>query len=176
MYQNLQLEIITKANELKELFVKYHQSYVTAESLTAGFIAASIVEVPGASAYFEGGFVTYSNELKEDVLNVSKDTIKEHGAVSKETAVQMTEGALNRARLATIAVAVSGIAGPDGGTPTKPVGTVWMSVQKRGDRAVPLCLHLKGDREEIRLKTTLCALKGIIAMTKGESLDFDTKF
>ncbi len=167
MIKILQDEIMQTASDLKELFPKYHQIYVTAESLTAGEIASSIVKIPGSSSYFEGGFVTYSNELKHDILGVKTETLKEFGAVSEEVVKQMTQGALNKATKATIAVAVSGIAGPDGGTPTKPVGTVWMAVQKRGEESRATLLQLQGSRDEIRLQTTLHALKALIELTKA---------
>ena len=165
MIKNLQDEIMQAALDLKELFPKYHQIYVTAESLTAGEIASSIVKIPGSSSYFEGGFVTYSNELKHDILGVKNETLNEFGAVSEAVVKQMTQGALNRATKATIAVAVSGIAGPDGGTLTKPVGTVWMAVQRRGDESRATLLQLHGSRDEIRLQTTLHALKALIETT-----------
>ena len=165
MIKNLQDEIMQAALDLKELFPKYHQIYVTAESLTAGEIASSIVKIPGSSSYFEGGFVTYSNELKHDILGVKIETLKEFGAVSEAVVKQMTNGALNRATKATIAVAVSGIAGPDGGTPTKPVGTVGMAVQRRGEESRATLLQLHGSRDEIRLQTTLHALKALIETT-----------
>ena len=165
MIKNLQDEIMQAASDLKELFPKYHQIYVTAESLTAGEIASSIVKIPGSSSYFEGGFVTYSNELKHDILGVKIETLNEFGAVSEAVVKQMTNGALNRATKATIAVAVSGIAGPDGGTLTKPVGTVWMAVQRRGEESRATLLQLHGSRDEIRLQTTLHALKALIETT-----------
>ena len=165
MIMILQDEIMQAALDLKELFPKYHQIYVTAESLTAGEIASSIVKIPGSSSYFEGGFVTYSNELKHDILGVKNETLNEFGAVSEAVVKQMTNGALNRATKATIAVAVSGIAGPDGGTPTKPVGTVWMAVQRRGEESRATLLQLHGSRDEIRLQTTLHALKALIETT-----------
>ena len=165
MIKNLQDEIMQAALDLKELFPKYHQIYVTAESLTAGEIASSIVKIPGSSSYFEGGFVTYSNELKHDILGVKNETLNEFGAVSEAVVKQMTNGALNKATKATIAVAVSGIAGPDGGTPTKPVGTVWMAVQRRGEESCATLLQLHGSRDEIRLQTTLHALKALIETT-----------
>lgn len=165
MIKNLQDEIMQVASDLKELFPKYHQIYVTAESLTAGEIASSIVKIPGSSSYFEGGFVTYSNELKHDILGVKIETLNEFGAVSEAVVKQMTQGALNRATKATIAVAVSGIAGPDGGTLTKPVGTVWMAVQRRGEESRATLLQLHGSRDEIRLQTTLHALKALIETT-----------
>ena len=165
MIKNLQDEIMQAASDLKELFPKYHQIYVTAESLTAGEIASSIVKIPGSSSYFEGGFVTYSNELKHDILGVKNETLNEFGAVSEPVVKQMTQGALNKATKATIAVAVSGIAGPDGGTLTKPVGTVWMAVQRRGEESRATLLQLHGSRDEIRLQTTLHALKALIETT-----------
>lgn len=165
MIMILQDEIMQAALDLKELFPKYHQIYVTAESLTAGEIASSIVKIPGSSSYFEGGFVTYSNELKHDILGVKIETLNEFGAVSEAVVKQMTLGALNRATKATIAVAVSGIAGPDGGTLTKPVGTVWMAVQRRGEESRATLLQLHGSRDEIRLQTTLHALKALIETT-----------
>ena len=165
MIKNLQDEIMQAASDLKELFPKYHQIYVTAESLTAGEIASSIVKIPGSSSYFEGGFVTYSNELKHDILGVKNETLNEFGAVSEAVVKQMTNGALNKATKATIAVAVSGIAGPDGGTPTKPVGTVWMAVQRRGEESCATLLQLQGSRDEIRMQTTLHALKALIETT-----------
>ena len=165
MIKNLQDEIMQAASDLKELFPKYHHIYVTAESLTAGEIASSIVKIPGSSSYFEGGFVTYSNELKHDILGVKIETLNEFGAVSEAVVKQMTQGALNRATKATIAVAVSGIAGPDGGTLTKPVGTVWMAVQRRGGESRATLLQLHGSRDEIRLQTTLHALKALIETT-----------
>ena len=167
MIKNLQDEIMQAASDLKELFPKYHQIYVTAESLTAGEIASSIVKIPGSSSYFEGGFVTYSNELKHDILGVKIETLNEFGAVSEAVVKQMTQGALNRATKATIAVAVSGIAGPDGGTLTKPVGTVWMAVQRRGEESRATLLQLHGSRDEIRLQTTLHALKALIELSKA---------
>ena len=165
MIKNLQDEIMQAALDLKEFFPKYHQIYVTAESLTAGEIASSIVKIPGSSSYFEGGFVTYSNELKHDILGVKNETLNEFGAVSEPVVKQMTQGALNKATKATIAVAVSGIAGPDGGTLTKPVGTVWMAVQRRGGESRATLLQLHGSRDEIRLQTTLHALKALIETT-----------
>ena len=165
MIKNLQDEFMQAALDLKELFPKYHQIYVTAESLTAGEIASSIVKIPGSSSYFECGFVTYSNELKHDILGVKIETLNEFGAVSEAVVKQMTQGALYRATKATIAVAVSGIAGPDGGTLTKPVGTVWMAAQRRGEESRATLLQLHGSRDEIRLQTTLHALKALIETT-----------
>jgi nicotinamide-nucleotide amidase len=103
----------------------------TAESCTGGLIAASLAAVPGASASLERGFVTYSNEAKTEMLGVAADLIRTHGAVSKPVAISMAEGALAHSP-ADISVAVTGIAGPDGGTPEKPVGLVHIAAARRG--------------------------------------------
>ncbi len=167
-------EITKEALSLKELYAAHHDIYVTAESLTAGFIGASIVEIPGSSSWYDRGFITYSNEAKMELLEVKANTLKEVGAVSEETALEMVEGALKHSSLATIGVSVTGIAGPDGGTDAKPVGTVWMGLMRKNMAPYAHCFHFKGNREEIRLQTTLCALKGLKAITLG--LDPDTIF
>lgn len=163
--QAYQEKIKALSLKLHDLFLIHHQIYVTAESLTAGEISSAIVQTPGSSSYFEGGFVTYSNKLKHDILNVDNSVLESYGAVSEQTVKAMTKGALNQATNATIAVAVSGIAGPDGGTPLKPVGTVWMCVQKRGSDPIATKLSLNGNREKIRAQTTICALEGLIKAT-----------
>lgn len=168
MKESLLKEITNTAREFETLSAEYGEIYVTAESLTAGFIGASIVEIPGSSGWFDRGFITYSNESKMELLEVKEDTLKSVGAVSEETAVQMVEGALKHSSLATIGVSVTGIAGPDGGSEQKPVGTVWMGLMKKGQKAYAHCFHFKGDREEIRLQTTLMALKGLKALTMNK--------
>ncbi len=99
----------------------------TAESCTGGYIAHRLTSIPGASAYFKGSIISYANEIKVDNLGVHPTTLQEQGAVSEQTVKEMVKGAL-KALKADIAIAVSGIAGPDGGTPDKPVGTVWIAV------------------------------------------------
>ena len=173
MKEKLLQEIKQAALELKKLSNTYKEMYVTAESLTAGFIGASIVEIPGSSLYFDRGFITYSNEAKMEVLGVKAETLRSFGAVSGPTVEQMVEGAINHASLATIGVAVSGIAGPDGGSAQKPVGTVWMGLKRKDSDVITNCYHFKGDREEVRLKTTLEAIKGLIALTKKEEPMFN---
>ena len=103
----------------------------TAESCTGGNIAARIVQISGSSAYFKGGIVAYSNEIKMDKLGVKESTLKSHGAVSEETVQEMVTGALEKLNVDG-AIAVSGIAGPGGGTPDKPVGMIWIAV---GDKS-----------------------------------------
>lgn len=113
-------------NEVHELFLNKGLSLSTAESCTGGRIAAKITALAGSSAYFKGGIVAYSNEVKESLLNISRQTLDEFGAVSKETVVEMAKGAM-KAMKTDCAVATSGVAGPGGGTPDKPVGTVWIA-------------------------------------------------
>ncbi|MCH5226596.1 MAG: CinA family protein [Muribaculaceae bacterium] len=118
-----------------------------AESCTGGNLAHRITQVPGSSAYFLGSVVSYSNDVKARVLGVKRSDISSFGAVSKEVVEQMAEGVASLMR-SDCAIATSGIAGPDGGTPLKPVGTVWIAV-KYGDKVVSECLHFRGDRNAV---------------------------
>lgn len=131
---------------------------VTAESCTGGLVAALLSEIPGASDVLERGFVTYSNEAKVELLGVPKDAIETFGAVSAEVARAMAEGALNRT-IADIAVAVTGIAGPGGGSDTKPVGLVYIAAQRRGEPSMTR-EFLFGDigRSEVRTSSVSAAL------------------
>jgi nicotinamide-nucleotide amidase len=133
---------------------------VTAESCTGGGIAQAITMIPGSSAWFDRGFVTYSNTSKEEVLGVAPDTLEQHGAVSEQTVREMVDGALQYSR-AQVAVAVSGIAGPAGGTKEKPVGMVWFAWATR-DTVHTACLHISGDRDAIRLRSVRIALQGVV--------------
>jgi nicotinamide-nucleotide amidase len=132
----------------------------TAESCTGGLIAATCTELPGSSAWFERGFVTYSNEAKTDLLGVIPALIEAHGAVSEQVALAMAEGALRHA-LADVAVAVTGIAGPTGGTADKPVGTVWIAWAMRGMHAHAERHQFAGGRAEVRAATVRDALAGL---------------
>jgi len=133
----------------------------TAESCTGGLIAAACTSVAGSSDWFERGFVTYSNEAKTELLGVAATLIATRGAVSDEVARAMAEGALARSH-AQIAVAVTGIAGPDGGSPGKPVGTVWMAIAASGAATRSELLQLSGDRRAIREKTVQAALARLL--------------
>ena len=134
----------------------------SAESCTGGLIAAACAGVAGSSDWFERGFVTYSNEAKTDLLGVPAPLIDRHGAVSAEVAQAMAEGALARSR-AQIAVAVTGIAGPGGATPDKPVGTVWLALAGSGAAAQTERLQLAGDRAAVRAQTVAIALDRLLA-------------
>lgn len=135
----------------------------TAESCTGGLIAKCLTDIPGSSAWFERGFVTYSNRAKAEQLGVPSRVLGRHGAVSEPVAIAMARGALRRSP-AGLAVAVTGIAGPDGGTPGKPVGTVWIAWARRRGRRVEAWAELyrfKGSRDQIRRRTAAAALRGL---------------
>jgi nicotinamide-nucleotide amidase len=134
----------------------------TAESCTGGLIAAACTALAGSSDWFERGVVSYSNEAKVELLGVPERLIKRHGAVSAEVARAMAEGMLQRS-LAQIAVAVTGIAGPSGGTPAKPVGTVWMAIAMEGAASEAQLLQLPGDRGAVRRQTVEHALRALNA-------------
>ena len=133
----------------------------TAESCTGGWIAKCCTDRAGSSAWFERGFVTYSNAAKEDLLGVDAQTLGERGAVSREVALQMAEGARRRAGV-DVAVAVTGVAGPDGGTLDKPVGTVWFGWSREGEAADAEVACFRGDRDAVRRQTVAQALQGLI--------------
>jgi len=135
----------------------------TAESCTGGWISQSITDVAGSSQWFDRGFVTYTNEAKQDMLGVSSQTLTQHGAVSEQTVIEMVQGALAKSR-ADVAVAVSGVAGPTGGTPDKPVGMVWLAWGMRGDAPVTQIEHYLGNRNEVRQQTVETALQGILKL------------
>ena len=133
---------------------------VTAESCTGGWIAQAATAISGSSGWFERGFVTYSNAAKREMLGVKKKTLEKHGAVSEETAREMAQGALQKSR-GTIAVAVTGVAGPTGGSDTKPVGMVCFAFAT--SKAVSSeTRRFKGNRESVRRQSVLHALKGIL--------------
>jgi len=133
----------------------------TAESCTGGLIAAACTSVAGSSDWFERGFVTYSNEAKTESLGVPMPLIETHGAVSAEVARAMAEGAIAHSH-ADLAVAVTGIAGPGGATPGKPVGTVWLAIARAGGPAQAELLTLAGDRAAVREQTVRHALQRLL--------------
>jgi nicotinamide-nucleotide amidase len=135
----------------------------TAESCTGGLIAAACTSVAGSSDWFERGFVTYSNAAKTEMLGVDAALIATHGAVSAEVARAMAEGALAHSH-ASLAVAVTGIAGPSGATPGKPVGTVWFALALRGARVEAELLQLAGERSAVREQTLAFALRRLLEL------------
>jgi nicotinamide-nucleotide amidase len=135
----------------------------TAESCTGGWVAQAVTSVAGSSAWFERGFVTYSNAAKTDMLRVKAGTLRVHGAVSEQTAGEMAAGALARSR-AQVAVAITGIAGPDGGSAEKPVGTVCFAWAMQNGAARAETRLFKGDRESVRRQSVIAALQGVMEL------------
>jgi nicotinamide-nucleotide amidase len=135
-------------------------SLVAAESCTGGWIAKTVTDIAGSSEWFDCGMVAYSYEAKQAMLGVRPETLEHHGAVSRETVIEMVSGALVHSG-ASIAVAVTGIAGPSGGSADKPVGTVWIGWKRRGGYASARTFHFDGDREAIRRQTVGAALDGL---------------
>lgn len=146
----------------------------TAESCTGGWVAQAATAIAGSSAWFDRGFVTYSNPAKTDVLGVPAALLARHGAVSEPVARAMAEGALARSR-AQVAVAITGIAGPDGGTAEKPVGTVWFAwaMQGQGTRAEQR--RFGGDREAVRRQSVAIALEGLLATIRRAAGEADKR-
>ena len=130
----------------------------TAESCTGGWVAKVITDIAGSSAWFERGFVTYSNEAKAQMIGVREETLAQHGAVSEPVVVEMAIGALKAAR-ADYAVSISGIAGPDGGSEEKPVGTVWFAFATDRGEGIPRRECFSGDRDAVRRQATAYALQ-----------------
>jgi nicotinamide-nucleotide amidase len=148
---------------LAAALVAHGRRLATAESCTGGLVAAACTAVAGSSAWFERGFVTYSNEAKTELLGVPAALIAAHGAVSEPVARAMATGALARSH-ADVAIAVTGIAGPGGATPGKPVGTVWLAWAQRDGAGGARHLHFAGDRAAVRAATAAEALRQALAL------------
>ncbi len=137
-----------------------HHMLVTAESCTGGWIAKVVTDIAGSSEWFDCGMAVYSYEAKQALLGVRPQTLEVHGAVSRETVIEMVSGALVNSG-ASIAVAVTGIAGPGGGSPDKPVGSVWIAWKRRGGYAEAKAFRFDGDRDAVRRQTVAQALYGL---------------
>jgi nicotinamide-nucleotide amidase len=153
-------ELSVRAEALGLRFRAARLSLVTAESCTGGWIAKTVTDIAGSSDWFDCGMVAYSYEAKQAMLGVRPETLEQQGAVSRETAIEMVSGALVHSG-AGVAVAVTGIAGPGGGSPDKPVGTVWIGWKRRGGYARAQVFHFEGDREAVRRQTVAAALEGL---------------
>ena len=138
----------------------------SAESCTGGWVAQAITAISGSSDWFDRGFVTYSNEAKEEMLGVAPETIATQGAVSEQTAREMSMGALVHSR-AQIAVAITGIAGPTGGSPDKPIGMVCFSWATKDGDAIAETRHFDGERESVRRQSVIVALQGVLRLLEG---------
>jgi len=153
-------ELKALSKNVGELLLAKKQVLTLAESCTGGLISALITNTVGSSVWFDSGLITYSNQAKEDLLNVPKASLTKYGAVSEQVAMEMAIGALQQGR-ATIAASVTGIAGPDGGTPLKPVGTVCFAWTSDDFPSISKTLLFQGNREQIREQSTIAVLIGL---------------
>ena len=144
---------------------------VTAESCTGGWVAKAVTDIAGSSAWFDRGFITYSNTAKQEMLGVRAETLAAHGAVSEATVFEMAEGALLRSR-AQVSLAVSGIAGPGGATLDKPLGLVCFAWSRVNQPTVTAIEHFSGDRDAIRRQAVARALRGILELLHSERSAF----
>lgn len=158
-------KILAAAQALAGSLAQQRLLLTTAESCTGGGIAETLTGIAGASAWFDRGFVTYSNEAKLSMLGVSQSTLDRFGAVSEATALEMARGAISHSG-AHVSVAVTGIAGPDGGTPDKPVGTVWIAWGQKLGYAEARRFQFDGDRNAVRQQAILEAILGLNARLK----------
>ena len=156
----MESELFKLAEQLGRYLKANNKTIATAESCTGGWISQVITEVPGSSAWFDRGFVTYSNSAKVQMLNVNPHTLDTYGAVSAETAAEMAAGVLSHSN-ADVAVAVTGIAGPEGGTPEKPVGTVFIAWADKKGAVKVVRKQFSGNRRQIRAQTVQSAIEGI---------------
>lgn len=168
--ENLIPEHVSKYEKIEEsighLLKQQSSTMCTAESCTGGGIASRIVSIPGSSAYFKGSVVAYSNDIKMSMLNVSEGTLESHGAVSEQTVVEMAKNARKLFKT-DFAISISGIAGPDGGTAEKPVGTVWVAIASENDVKTKL-FHFGNDRSENIIRSINSALYYLYLMLKGQ--------
>lgn len=162
-----ELELSNQLQALSGLLLSHGYKLATAESCTGGWVAKAATDLAGSSAWFDRGLVTYSNEAKQELLGVSPATIAQFGAVSLNTVEEMVNGLLNIESV-SVGVAISGIAGPDGGSVEKPVGTVWIAWKVTDNEATHQSYLFSGNREQVRLKAAIEAVKGLI-----QQLSFD---
>lgn len=151
-----QLKALSAANG--QLLLQRQATVTTAESCTGGWIAKVFTDIAGSSAWFERAFITYSNDAKQQMVGVSAASLQQWGAVSEQVVKEMAQGALKEAD-ADFAIAVSGIAGPDGGTAEKPVGTVWFGFAAATGETRQKCVVFQGDRDAVRRQTVATALQ-----------------
>ena len=165
--QVLESDLQRLASRLGDCLAARGWMAATAESCTGGGIAAAITDIAGSSAWFDRGFVTYSNAAKQELLGVQAATLARLGAVSEETAGEMASGALGRSA-AHVSVAVTGVAGPGGGSVEKPVGTVCFGFATRDGQVVLRRRLFGGDRAAVRRQTVFAALEGLLALAEGQ--------
>jgi len=159
-------ELKACAEEVAERLLERGWMLALAESCTGGWVAKVCTDLPGSSAWFERGFVTYTNEAKQEMLGVSGETLAVHGAVSEATVAEMAEGVLRHSQ-ARVGLAISGIAGPGGGTPEKPLGTVCFGLSLWGSDIWAERCRFDGDREAVRRQAVRYGLQGVIRRLDG---------
>lgn len=161
-------DIVEAGRNLLAICKKKNLKVATAESCTAGLVAGTLTEIPGVSSILDRGYITYSNEAKHEMLGVSRDILDKHGAVSPQTAEAMVRGVLGHSRV-DLAVSVTGIAGPDGGSPKKPVGLVFFSAATRTGKIIDAEKRY-GDigRDKVRKNSVLQAFRMLHALAQGE--------
>lgn len=162
----MDMEIL--AQQLGAQLRKQSLLLVTAESCTGGWIAKAVTDIAGSSAWFDRGFITYSNAAKQEMLGVRAETLATHGAVSEASVLEMAKGALAHSQ-AQVSVAVSGIAGPGGATMDKPVGLVCFAWALAGGPAIAVTGHFDGDRDSIRQQAVVRALRGVLDLLQRNS-------
>ena len=153
------------ASRLAELLLERQLMLATAESCTGGWVAKTLTDLPGCSAWFDRGFVTYTNASKNEMLGVSMTTLDAYGAVSEMTVREMAEGVLNNSP-AQISLSISGIAGPGGATEEKPLGTVWFGWAVEEQCIEAECCHFEGDREAVRAQAVQHTLSRLIEIVR----------
>ena len=154
-------ELKELAQQVGEQLLQQHRLLAVAESCTGGWVAKCLTDIAGSSQWFDRGFVSYSNAAKQAMLGVSGDTLETAGAVSEQTVREMAAGVLENS-LATVALAISGIAGPGGAMPGKPVGTVCFAWTVAGDEVQAETRHFEGDRDSVRRQSVGFALQGLL--------------
>jgi nicotinamide-nucleotide amidase len=156
-----QAAALALTQQLAEAMLAHKYKLVCAESCTGGGIAQLVTSIPGSSQWFDRGFVTYSNDAKREMLGVSHEVLESFGAVSEECAAAMVEGAINNSH-ADLALSVTGIAGPDGGSAEKPVGTVCFGWSQRDVETLSTRVVFDGNREQVRQQSMLMAIQGLL--------------
>ncbi len=154
-------ELYRLAEEVGNALKQHGMMLATAESCTGGWVGEDVTAVPGSSGWFDRGFITYTNQAKQEMLGVAAATLEQHGAVSEQTVREMASGALSNSR-AQAALAISGIAGPSGGTAEKPVGTVWIAWAFADGAVASEKRVFVGDRREVRQQAVERALQGLL--------------
>ncbi len=153
--------ISLRRDRLAEQLMRQGLLLAVAESCTGGWLAKVCTDVSGSSSWFDRGFVTYSNRAKQQMLGVSEQTLQAHGAVSEAVVIEMVSGVLQQSD-AHVAVSISGVAGPGGGTEEKPVGTVWLAWKRRTLPVIASCCHFDGNRNDVRRQAVERALQGLL--------------